>query len=125
MLPGFTLEAVGCDLVVLIPPGTTRVRGVFHACCAAGVQSRGASAVEDWIDNVDADVMPIMFNSWMLTYFTHEARAKHISGMRRLVQERGLVWVSAEGRTFALMKDLIRREWTLFMHNMARALSGP
>lgn len=54
------------------------------------------SAVERWARQVPSDVLPVVFNSWVLTYFAREARARHIDRMHQCVQQRGMVWISAE-----------------------------
>jgi len=61
-----------------------------------------AAAIEPWLDSVPADVLPVVFNSWVLHYFDKAARAVHIAFMRELVQRRGIVWLSAEGSHIAM-----------------------
>lgn len=53
--------------------------------------------VEAWLDTVPDGVQPVVFNSWVLTYFEKPALARHLDTMTRLVRERGLAWLSAEG----------------------------
>ncbi len=59
-----------------------------HADCAA--------AIEPWLDALPADVLPVVFNSWVLAYFDPAARRRHIAFMHQLVRRRHLVWLSAE-----------------------------
>jgi hypothetical protein len=55
------------------------------------------TGVDAWLDSVPAGVQPVVFNSWVLTYFDQPALQRHVDGMARLVRERGLAWLSAEG----------------------------
>jgi len=59
------------------------------ADCTAGVEA--------WLDGVPAGVQPVVFNSWVLAYFDEPALRRHVDTMTRLVRERGLAWLSAEG----------------------------
>lgn len=54
-----------------------------------------AAAVR-WVEAQPADVLPVVFNSWVLTYFRADALARHAEVMRRLVQDRDAAWISAE-----------------------------
>ena len=49
-----------------------------------------------WAEAQPADVLPVIFNSWVLTYFSPEALARHVAALRGLVQRRGAAWISAE-----------------------------
>jgi hypothetical protein len=55
-----------------------------------------SAAVEPWLRSIEPGVLPVMVNSWVLTYIEREARAAHIARMRGLVQQYGMAWVSAE-----------------------------
>jgi hypothetical protein len=55
------------------------------------------AAVARWLDGLPSDVQPVLFNSWVLTYFHPEALQRHVTAMTALVRERGLMWLSAEG----------------------------
>jgi hypothetical protein len=55
------------------------------------------AAVARWLDTLPSDVQPVVFNSWVLTYFERPALQRHIETMTTLVRERGLAWLSAEG----------------------------
>lgn len=61
-----------------------------------------AAAIEPWLDGLAADVLPVVFNSWVLHYFDKAARQAHVQSMRALVQRRGVAWLSAEGAHIAL-----------------------
>jgi len=56
-----------------------------------------AAAIEPWLDALPIDVLPVVFNSWVLHYFDRPARQAHVQSMRELVQRRGIAWLSAEG----------------------------
>ena len=56
-----------------------------------------AAAIEPWLDGLPAGVQPVVFNSWVLAYFTPAERAAHIARMQDLVAQRGVAWLSAEG----------------------------
>jgi len=55
------------------------------------------AAVSPWLDGLPDDVQPVLLNSWVLTYFDPASLQRHIEAMTRLVRERGLMWLSAEG----------------------------
>lgn len=54
------------------------------------------AAVEPWIASLPAGVQPIVFNSWVLTYFERPALQRHIDTMTGLVRRTGAMWLSAE-----------------------------
>lgn len=56
-----------------------------------------AAAIEPWLDNLPAGVLPVVLSSFVLMYFERTARQRHIDTMRELARRRGLVWLSAEG----------------------------
>jgi hypothetical protein len=56
-----------------------------------------AAAIEPWLDGLPAGVQPVVFNSWVLAYFAPAERAAHIAHMQKLVERRGIAWLSAEG----------------------------
>jgi hypothetical protein len=53
-------------------------------------------AVESWVRGIEPGVLPVLLNSWVLTYLPREAREVHIARMRQLVQQHGMAWISAE-----------------------------
>ena len=75
-----------------------RERFAVHRCddCAA--------AIEPWLETLPSDVLPIVFNSWVLHYLDKAARQAHQALMRDLVQRRGIVWLSAEGAHLAMAR---------------------
>ncbi|MDN3919429.1 DUF2332 domain-containing protein [Roseateles violae] len=54
------------------------------------------AAVEPWLDGLPAGVQPLLFNSWVLYYFSAEELTRLRERLGRLVRERGLLWLSAE-----------------------------
>lgn len=56
-----------------------------------------AAAIEPWLAGLPRDVLPVVFNSWVLHYFDKAARQAHVLFMRELVQRHGIAWLSAEG----------------------------
>ncbi len=53
--------------------------------------------VAGWLASLPDDVQPVVFNSWVLTYFETAARARHIETLTGLVRRTGATWLSAEG----------------------------
>lgn len=60
----------------------------------------GLAALEDWLPTLAAGCIPVLFNSWVLAYFTQDELARHTARVHALVADpargRGLVWLSAE-----------------------------
>lgn len=54
------------------------------------------AAARRWVEAQPADVLPVVFNSWVLTYFAADALARHVEVMRQLVRDRNAAWISAE-----------------------------
>lgn len=56
-----------------------------------------------WLPGLPAGCLPVLFNSWVLAYFSPEDLARHTQQVQALVQSHGLVWLSAEdaARTLA------------------------
>jgi hypothetical protein len=52
--------------------------------------------VEPWVASLPAGVQPVIFNSWVLTYFERPALQHHIDTMVDLVRRTGAMWLSAE-----------------------------
>lgn len=52
---------------------------------------------EHWVANVPPGVQPVIFNSWVLTYFEPPALKRHIERLTELVHRTGAMWLSAEG----------------------------
>jgi len=53
--------------------------------------------IEPWLDSLPPGVQPVLFNSWVLYYFDTASLARLRAVVGRLVRERGLAWLSAEG----------------------------
>ena len=54
------------------------------------------AAVEPWIASLPSGVQPVIFNSWVLTYFEKPALQRHIETLTDLVRRTGAMWLSAE-----------------------------
>ncbi len=54
------------------------------------------AAVEPWLASLPGDVQPVVFNSWVLTYFEKPALQRHIETLTDLVRRTGVMWLSAE-----------------------------
>jgi hypothetical protein len=59
----------------------------------------GVSVLVRWLGRLPAGVTPVLFNSWVLAYFTRDELARHTERVLALVQGHGLVWLSAEDET--------------------------
>jgi len=53
--------------------------------------------VAEWLAGLPGDVQPVIFNSWVLTYFEPPALKRHIETVVDLVGRTGAMWLSAEG----------------------------
>lgn len=88
-----------------------------------------------WAETRPANVLPVVFNSWVLTYFAPEALAHHVAAMRDLVQRCSTAWVSAEEPRLRIGDeteppladdaDDERRHATLWTVMQRRASDGP
>ncbi|MFZ5550703.1 MAG: DUF2332 domain-containing protein [Pseudomonadota bacterium] len=56
----------------------------------------GLAVLAGWLSELPRGVTPVLFNSWVLAYFSAEALAAHTARVQALVQAHGLVWLSAE-----------------------------
>jgi len=54
------------------------------------------AAIEAWLDTLPKDVLPVVFNSWVLTYFDADGLRRHDRVVTDLVARRGAAWLSAE-----------------------------
>lgn len=61
----------------------------------------GLDALEAWLGALPAGAQPVLFNSWVLAYFDHAARAAHRARVHALIERRGLAWISAEASAAA------------------------
>jgi len=60
------------------------------------------AATLDWAAALPHDTLPVVFNSWVLTYLQPDALAEHVRRMRALIQQRGVVWICAEAPALAI-----------------------
>lgn len=60
------------------------------------VADDGLAVLEAWLSILPEGVVPVLFNSWVLSYLTRDELVAHRDRVLRLVSERGLWWVSAE-----------------------------
>jgi hypothetical protein len=56
-----------------------------------------AAAVEAWLEGLPGDAMPVIFNSWALSYFEAAPLRRYLDAVRDAVAGRGAAWISAEG----------------------------
>lgn len=56
----------------------------------------GLAVLARWLPTLAPGVTPVLFNSWVLAYFTRAGLATHTERVHALVQAHGLVWLSAE-----------------------------
>jgi hypothetical protein len=70
-----------------------QARKVRHPVQAA---DDGLSVLSAWLRGLPAGVTPVLFNSWVLAYFSPEELATHTERMHELIRDQGLVWLSAE-----------------------------
>jgi hypothetical protein len=55
-----------------------------------------AAAIEEWLASLPDDVTPVVFNSWVLSYFDAAPLRRHVDRLLAAVAGRGGVWISAE-----------------------------
>lgn len=56
----------------------------------------GLNVLSTWLRELPRGVTPVLFNSWVLAYFTDDELARHTDRVHGLIREHGLVWLSAE-----------------------------
>jgi hypothetical protein len=56
----------------------------------------GLDTLSTWLNKLPPGVTPVLFNSWVLAYFSREELAAHTVRVQALVRDHGLVWLSAE-----------------------------
>jgi hypothetical protein len=56
----------------------------------------GLAVLDTWLASLPAGTLPVLFNTWVLAYFSAEMLATHRQRVQALVQQRGLLWLSAE-----------------------------
>ncbi len=60
----------------------------------------GLAALAAWLPDLPAGVQPVLFNSWVLAYFSAEQRATHRARVQALVERHGLAVLCAEALAF-------------------------
>ncbi|MGM9487383.1 DUF2332 domain-containing protein [Ideonella sp. YS5] len=87
----------------LWPGETARAERFERALALARAANHEVRAADDglavlaaWLRELPAGVTPVLFNSWVLAYFTADELAAHTRRVQALVREHGLVWLSAE-----------------------------
>lgn len=56
----------------------------------------GLDLLREWLDQLPPGVQPVLFNSWVLFYFSAEDLQRHVEAVAALVRGRGLIWLNAE-----------------------------
>ena len=56
----------------------------------------GLALLGDWLGELPDGVTPVLFNSWVLAYFSPAELQAHKERVHELIRQRGLVWLSAE-----------------------------
>jgi hypothetical protein len=56
----------------------------------------GVAVLSSWLRELPPDVTPVLFDSWVLTYFTADELTRHVERVQALIREHGLVWLSAD-----------------------------
>lgn len=59
----------------------------------------GLAVLAGWLRELPAGITPVLFNSWVLAYFTPAELAAHTERVHALIRAHGLVWLSAEDGT--------------------------
>ena len=59
------------------------------------------AAIVAWRSSLPDDVMPVVFNSWVLSYFDLPLLRRHVDGLLVQVAQRGVTWISAENPTLS------------------------
>jgi hypothetical protein len=87
----------------LWPGETARAERFERAIALARAARHDVRASEDglallaaWLRELPAEVTPVLFNSWVLAYFSPEELAAHTDRVRGLIRQHDLVWLSAE-----------------------------
>jgi hypothetical protein len=60
-----------------------------------------AASIVAWRAGLPDDVLPVVFNSWVLSYFDAPLLRRHVDALLHEVAQRGVAWISAEGPTLA------------------------
>jgi hypothetical protein len=60
-----------------------------------------AASIVAWRSGLPDDVLPVVFNSWVLSYFDAALLRRHVDGLLDLVAHGGIAWISAENPTLS------------------------
>ena len=55
-----------------------------------------AAAIGPWLEGVPRDTLPVVFDSWVLSYFDAPLLRRHVDSLLGQVAERGAAWISAD-----------------------------
>jgi len=72
---------------------TRQARAARHPVRAS---DDGLAVLAGWLRELPPGVTPVLFNSWVLAYFTPAELAAHTERVHALIRAHGLVWLSAE-----------------------------
>jgi hypothetical protein len=61
-----------------------------------GATTDAAASIDDWLRDVPADTLPVVFDSWVLSYFDAGLLRRHVDTLLAQVAGRGAVWISAD-----------------------------
>ena len=61
--------------------------------------AEGLAVLQAWLARLPPATTPVLFNSWVLSYLSPAQRAAHRDRVLALVQQQGLLWLSAEDRS--------------------------
>ncbi len=53
--------------------------------------------LDDVLDEIGPDLRPVVFHSWVVSYFDGQARRRFVDAVRAMVADRDGAWISAEG----------------------------
>ena len=90
-------------------PGDGERRARFDAAVAIareaawplGAVGDAATAIGEWLAGLPGDVMPVIFDSWVLSYFDEPLLRRHVDAVLGHVAARGATWISADDPTLA------------------------
>ena len=77
-----------------------RLAGAIALARRAALDLRRGDAnalLADVVAGLDPGVRPVVFHSWVVSYFDGDARRRFVDAVRALVAERDGAWISAEG----------------------------
>ena len=60
-----------------------------------------AAAIVAWRAGLPDDVLPVVFNSWVLSYFDAPLLRRHVDALLEQVARRGVAWISGENPTLS------------------------